>query len=292
MTDHATEPGRHEAAPGVGGPGRSRSADEIEREINAERGRIRRTLGELEDRMSVGAMIDRIGDIVSTDGRAAMQSVGGAVRANPVPMALIGLGIAWMGISARRHDDDPYRRSMTERARDRAAGLEYRARGASASAREHAGSLADRARFAAQDAEARLGRGTRHLRHRADEASAGARGFFDENPLAAGALAFAAGAAVGAMMPNSRYENRMLGDHAEEWRDDARRMVEDGADRARRAAGAAAETVSQDVSSAVTRLREEGGDAAQKARDEAAGTAGRAAGAAETEARQPSSHGR
>lgn len=293
MTDQAHDPAHLPAREDLRAPSEPRNAAEIENDIDAERSRIRQTLGELEERMSIGAMIDRIGDVMSHDGRAAAQGVGDAVRSNPIPFALIGLGVAWLGVSANRsgsHDDwmyDDEDEGFIDRARQRAAELQERARNTAGEAGDRANMMAARARDAADRAEARLAENAYHVRRGAGKASAEARSFFDENPLAAGALAFATGAALGAMMPNSRPENRALGPRASELRHEGREAVRDGVDRAQRAAHAAADTVAHDVSSAVQHLREESGTAAQEARDQAAGSAGRAIGAAESELRDP-----
>jgi ElaB/YqjD/DUF883 family membrane-anchored ribosome-binding protein len=293
MTDPAHSPTHAPGRADLRAPGEPRSAADIEHDIDAERGRIRRTLGELEERMSVGAMIDRIGDVMSQDGRAAAQGVGEAVRSNPIPFALIGLGVAWLGVSANRsvsHDDwmhDDEDEGFIDSARQRAAVLQERASNTAGEAGDRAQMMADRARLAADRAQDRLEEKSRNLRRGAGKAGAEARSFFDDNPLAAGALAFATGAALGAMMPNTRSENRALGPRAAEFRHEGREAARDGVDRARRATQAAADTVAHDVSTAVHNLSEEGATAAQEARDRAVGSAERAMGAAERELREP-----
>lgn len=293
MTDEPHSPGHVKSHADLRAPAQPRSAADIEHDIDAERGRIRQTLGELEERMSIGAMIDRIGDMMSNDGRAAAQGVGNAVRSNPIPFALIGLGVAWLGVSANRsgsdddwmHDDED--EGFIDRARERASVLQERARNTAGEAGDRANMMAARARLAADRAQARLDEKSLKLRRGADKAGAEARSFFDDNPLAAGALAFATGAALGAMMPNSGPENRALGSRAADLRHHGREAARDGVDRARRAAHAAADTVAHDVSSAVHHLSEESATATQEARDRAAGSAGRAMGAAERELREP-----
>jgi ElaB/YqjD/DUF883 family membrane-anchored ribosome-binding protein len=294
MTDQTHRPYPGPSSAELRAPKPSRSAAEIEQDIEAERGRIRETLGELEERMSVGAMIDRIGDVVSHDGRAAALGVGEAVRCHPIPFALIGLGVAWLGVSSSRsgthdgqlHSDDE--EGFIDRARERAAAVQERARDTASEAGDRADMMAHRARRAADRAETRVAENARQMRRGAGKAGAEARSFFDDNPLAAGALAFATGAALGAMLPNSRPENRGFGPRAAALRHEAREAAADGVDRARRAAQAAADTVAHDVSSAVRHLGEESATAAQEARDRAAGSAGHAMDKAERELRESS----
>lgn len=300
----------------------TRSPDEIEHEINAERGRMKETIGALEDRMSVGALVDRATEMFSSSGGAgAAQGVGRAVRGNPGAIALIGLGVAWLAMSGRGEHgengharrgarplyDDPYEgpwidddldehfaagpmstasRGRRERVSDALADRTERAGEMGRRFRQGAGSRAESVRRRAGANARAAGAGAREagrrVRSGADEARHRAESFFDDNPLAAGALAFAAGAALGAFSPNTRYEDRTFGTHAEAARREAWRRAEDGMDRGRRAAEAAADSVGEDVKSATDRENREMVGA------EARSSAERAAEAAREEARRGS----
>ena len=198
--------------------------------------------------MPVGATIDRLGDVMSHDGCAAAQRVRGTVRSNPIPFALVGLGVAWMGVLSNRsgkHDgpvNDDDEEGFIDRALERAATLQERARDIASDAGDRADMMADRARRAADRAETRATENARKMRRRVGKA---------------GALAFATGAALGAMLPNRRPENRGLGPRAAALRHEAREAAADGVDRARQVAHPAFDTVAYYVFGAVQHLREE-----------------------------------
>jgi hypothetical protein len=271
--------------------GRPQTAEEIERDIDTEHGHIRDAIGALEEKLSLGAMVDRFTDVVGGNGRATAESAGRALRENPAPLALIGVGAVWLAMASRRteerdvghaygaddeddHDDGDGDESLLSRARSSAARAGERGRvraevaarrarlraesavhGASDTAR-HAG---DRARLAAQQA----GRARRR-------AAAKAQGSFDENPLAVGALAFAAGVALGALTPNTRREEELLGPSADRSRARARALARDAADRGRRAAQAARHSAEEHVSKAAEDVAETAKTVQARAADVAA----------------------
>ena len=72
----------------------------LEREAEETRARLEQTLGELRARMSPGQLFDQASDYFrNNSGRAYLGSLRDEVVHNPVPVALIGAGIAWLAIS-------------------------------------------------------------------------------------------------------------------------------------------------------------------------------------------------
>lgn len=80
----------------------------------------------------------------------------------------------------------------------------------------------------------------RRAAHRARRASDQATDLFEDNPLMIGALAFAAGAAIGALSPNTRIEDDWMGEPAERARSAVRDRGASAADAARAQAEKAA----------------------------------------------------
>lgn len=73
-----------------------KSPEEIERELDEERGRLARTADELQSRFSVGSLIDEVMHRTQDHGGDFARNFGRTVRDNPVPVALIGVGLAWL----------------------------------------------------------------------------------------------------------------------------------------------------------------------------------------------------
>lgn len=104
------------------------SSSQIEREVEASRANVEDTVEALKDKMSIGQMVDEAARYFGNSGGSDMVSnLGAQVRDNPLPLVLIGAGIAWLvsgrgtpHIRSGSHRDAEYR----GRASDRDYGLD------------------------------------------------------------------------------------------------------------------------------------------------------------------------
>lgn len=72
------------------------SAD-IQREIDEDRQRIGDRIDAIQDRMSAGQLVDEVLSYAKRSGGGEyVSNLGEAVKANPLPVALIGVGLAWL----------------------------------------------------------------------------------------------------------------------------------------------------------------------------------------------------
>jgi hypothetical protein len=75
----------------------TRSSEEIEREVEATRGELDRTVEALKERMTAGQIIDEMmGSMKGTAASDMVSNLGSQARENPLPLALIGAGVAWL----------------------------------------------------------------------------------------------------------------------------------------------------------------------------------------------------
>ncbi|NWJ27600.1 DUF3618 domain-containing protein [Rhizobium sp. RM] len=73
------------------------SSSEIEQEIAADRRRIEERLDAIQQRMSPGQLVDEILSYARSSGGGEYTSnLSAAVKNNPIPMALVGVGLAWL----------------------------------------------------------------------------------------------------------------------------------------------------------------------------------------------------
>jgi Protein of unknown function (DUF3618) len=94
MTMHRDESGTD--------PG-SKSAAEIEREVRQSRAEVERTLDQIQERLSPGQLLDQaVGQLRGGDGEF-MRNLGDSVRSNPLPVTLVGVGLAWMMLAGGRN---------------------------------------------------------------------------------------------------------------------------------------------------------------------------------------------
>jgi ElaB/YqjD/DUF883 family membrane-anchored ribosome-binding protein len=74
-----------------------RNPAEIEREIDGDRRRIEEKLDAIQERLSPGQMVDELlGYVKGSGGADFVNNLGRSVKNNPMPVALMGVSLAWM----------------------------------------------------------------------------------------------------------------------------------------------------------------------------------------------------
>jgi ElaB/YqjD/DUF883 family membrane-anchored ribosome-binding protein len=231
--------------------------------------------------------------------RALQNTMVQSVRQNPIPYALIGVGIGWLWFGSRRNGGraftyrtGPQRRYDEPRAygygalsdeghfdadaysaegyegldegSDYAVGEHAGYEGRAQGVRQHAGEVTQHAREKARDlagtaserirdARGRALRGAQQVSARAKQqarhVSEQAEHVWHENPLAIGAVALAAGAAVGLVLPRTSAEDRFMGDMRD-------RLLDAAQEKARTAQQVATESARRALDTAKQTARE------------------------------------
>lgn len=295
--------------------------DEIRQQISHTRALMSNTITEIGERLSPDYILDKAKSSVreATVGRIkdmsyqanrrmedATSSMSDTVRANPVPLALIGLGLGWLIMSDRSrrqtYNDRGYRTygyryyegdgrpgamgqahyrldEAAENLQDTAANIQGRVgdtarrvgdnvsdtaqrvtEGVSDTAQrvtEGVSDTAQRTSEAVRETVYRVGENVGHraemIQERASDLSTQARNeaerlaaearwrtqvgvertrqsfweVMEENPLTLGAVVLVAGAAIGAAIPSTEYENRLLGETRDRLMEEARVRAQD-----------------------------------------------------------------
>jgi ElaB/YqjD/DUF883 family membrane-anchored ribosome-binding protein len=209
-----------------------RSPSDLEREGEQIRADLDRTLDEIERKLSPGELLDRSVDFLRNNGGEFIREAGETVRNNPIPVVLTAAGLIWLTTSIatryrsrassydEREEFSRYRgsgdydedlgdyghndsgiRSKVDEARSRVSNAAHR--------------VGDRVTDTAQDVAGRVrGRvssSMHSVRDRAQGVGSDLMNLVQEQPIALGALALAAGALIGAALPVTQYENRLVG---------------------------------------------------------------------------------
>ncbi|MCJ8139186.1 DUF3618 domain-containing protein [Falsirhodobacter halotolerans] len=271
----------------------SKSAHEIEREVDQTRDNLTATIDALQERFSVETLIDRAMQSVTQNGGEVSRNLGRTVRDNPVPFILTGIGLAWMMASGNRgpapgpsvnrdapeppvtpvhpqpvrpapysaSTDMPVRSpSLTPAPGDTTSGpsLKDRAHDAMDSVSEAAGHAKDRVAHRAaslQDAAgARYDSARQNMAQTGSDLSHKIEKFVTEQPLVVAALGFAAGAGLGAMFRSTRLENRLVGDYADQAKAAASEFAEEQVETAKAVASEVASEAKQMVNEATDAL--------------------------------------
>ena len=79
------------------------SPDQLEREIAQTRAEIGRKLTLLQDRLSPRHVAGRVAGSVGEQGSVFARNLGAALRDNPVPALLLGIGLCWLMLASRHN---------------------------------------------------------------------------------------------------------------------------------------------------------------------------------------------
>lgn len=212
--------------------------ENIEREIDRDRAHLNETIRALEDKLSPGQLVDQVWGYAKRNGGDFSDNLVRTVVNNPVPLILAGVGIAWTAINQNRGPSADWDSDDADYPVDASYGVDpdydsefdFNESGSGESLGSKArhkmdgvkGALSDRMHRASGKASG-LSRNARHSartmgsrgRQGLSRASHDARDFMEQNPLAVGAIALAAGALIGALLPVTDKEKKLLGDRAD-----------------------------------------------------------------------------
>ena len=178
-------------------------------------------------------------------------SVSRFVSENPGPSVLIGAGLAWLFVNRERSKS----RALPTRLKEKAV----HAKDATGSTLSHA----------AEATSEKVGEARTATSARLESAKLRVQTTYNtmrqDNPLALGACALAAGLAIGLLLPSTRREDELMGEHRDSLLDQAKRIVEE----ARDAAVATLRSSRSDVEARLEETKEEVKDAVKDSIDEA-----------------------
>ncbi|GAB5468477.1 MAG: hypothetical protein Kilf2KO_15070 [Rhodospirillales bacterium] len=87
----------------------------IEREVEAERDRLADTAEALQQKLSIGSLVDEVIGASGRHGATFGRKLGRTVRDNPVPVTLLGLGLVWLMASGPDGEEDEDRQRSHDR---------------------------------------------------------------------------------------------------------------------------------------------------------------------------------
>lgn len=213
-----------------------RRPEEIQAEIARTRGDMDATLTAIEQRLTPGQLIDQGLDYVRSSGaNEFVSNLGGSVKNNPIPVALMGIGMAWLMATGNRKP--AYLRE--------AGSAEGAASGMMERASEGMSSTKDRLSQTTQSAKERVGQIGQGARERAERVRSGYDALVREQPLVLGAIGLAVGALLAAAAPRTRREDELMGEASDRLAERAREAGKETLEKAKQVA-----TVAKDAASA------------------------------------------
>lgn len=270
-----------------------RSPDEIQQDIRQTRSQMDSTLDAIQQRLSPSHLMDEaIRYLRHGGGNEFAHNLNESIKRNPVPVTLMGIGLAWLMMSGKEGRYAPDRAgsshlgermssmadtlgSAMAAGRDKLADAKESLSSAGSSMRERLGQTSDRLSHASSrisDSASTTGdslrESTRHearrlsgsARYSAQRARSGFDTMLHEQPLLLGALGVAVGAALGAMLPSTRQEDEIMGEARDQVAGEVKQQARLQLRRGKRIAQAAGEA-------AAHAAEEEAGQQQQQAAD-------------------------
>lgn len=215
----------------------------LEREIDQKRSNIGNIVDALESKLSPGQLIDQALHYAKGNGGEFFGNLGNTLKANPVPTVLTSVGLIWLMVGQNR-TPAPASHSHSAGIGERLGGVGSRLQGARQQVGGAAGSLHDKAsevKHGIADGLSHTGRRLSSGMHDASDAlhwqsqnlKGGLQHMLHEQPLALAAMGVALGAVVGAALPATRTENRLLGETSDRLTGKAREMAAAGVEQTR-----------------------------------------------------------
>ena len=254
-----------------------KSAAELEVDAQAARARVAETADSIRSRMSPGQLIDEFtGLFTGGDGATALNNLKGQIRDNPLPMALVGTGLAWLMMGGNRPADTDTSASARDfgspgrapRPRstpssqsnwnDRDDSDDAAGSGVLDSVKSATAGAADAAVQAMDSARATVSDATDDIRDKAGEYTAAAgdlaqqarqsvQDVFQREPLVMAALGLAVGTAIGAMLPSTAIEDEQFGRYRDKLGEAAEDLMDKSVESAKEVAAGAYQTVKEEA---------------------------------------------
>jgi hypothetical protein len=202
-----------------------KNSAELEQDAERARAQLATTLDEFRARMTPGQVLDEVVDYARESGGADfLRNLSAQVRANPLPITLVGAGLAWLMMSRTtgrpastiasaepaRAKEPSATSALADAAGDTVSSMRHSV--------ENARETVTQAYEGASDTASRIG-------GRAAGASSAAADWVArisrEQPLVIGAIGIGIGAALGAAFPSTNVEDSLFGESSDALKRDA-----------------------------------------------------------------------
>lgn len=275
-----------------------KTSAELQHDAELARARVSDTAESIRNKMTPGQLIDEFSGMFTGDG-SMLTTLKSQVQGNPLPVALVGVGLAWLmagqggatgatsssrpyptGSAAAPRPAEAYGYSGSGNADDNSGmidSIKETAAGLASAASSMAGSAADSVSTTANEAAHTLsGQARSYAAASSDHATKAATATADmlrQEPLVLAALGLALGTAIGALLPRTDIEDAQVGDLSDKVRDKASQILQEGVEGAKDIAAQAYQSVKDEADK--KGLTGDGGDLVDQIKDVVQTTAAR-----------------
>lgn len=221
-----------------------KSPEQLEREIDEERAHLSHTLDVLEGKLSPGELFDKVIGYTKKNSGEFSRNLVDTVSHNPIPSLMTAIGITWMMYQQNQSSSNRASVSGDSGVKDKVSNVKERLGGKTEDMKHRA---SDKAHQASESMRQRTDHLKQSGREQAQKVSQGFNHMLEEQPLALGAIGVALGALLGASLPPTRQEDRMMGEARDRIAGKASQATEQKVEEAKLAGKQAKEDVKSDM---------------------------------------------
>jgi ElaB/YqjD/DUF883 family membrane-anchored ribosome-binding protein len=189
-------------------PDEAREPEDLQRDADAIRADMDRTLNALERKLSPKQLFDRSLTYMQANGGDVLQKIGATVNKHPLPLLLTSAGLIWLAAASR--SSSSRRRWDSSSTSPRGGDFDPTSQSFESPSQHLGGKLKQRANRTLDATRQRASRTLTATRERTQELGQNFNGLIREQPLVCGAIALAVGAVVGAAFPTTAYERTLV----------------------------------------------------------------------------------
>jgi hypothetical protein len=250
---------------------REKDSETLEREVNQTREEMNQTLDSLERKLTAGQLLDQCLKFFGKSGSEIGSSIGNCIKENPMPVVLTATGIAWMifvsgkdrsargysGYAGGRIDysDDGALANMGERFESGVTAARSQLSSSKEAVKDGVSKTTDAVRESVNKTtgavKGTVKRTSNAAQMQAERAREGFNSLLEEQPLILGALGIAFGAAIGAALPSTEQEDRLVGEMRDKAMEKAKQLGGEAYEKGRQAAKQRIESITEDGGSTV-----------------------------------------
>ncbi|MBA1144486.1 hypothetical protein [Mesorhizobium neociceri] len=242
-----------------------KTSAELEDDAEVARAKVSDTADSIRNKMTPGQLIDEFSGMFTGDG-GALTTLKAQVGANPLPVALVGVGLAWLmagqgtrpAVGTSTATLKPYEQDHPRDFADYDGVADLGDHGLGDAGRGEVSKAASLVSGTAETVSTKASEAVDDISSRASEiatitaeqtakATAAATDLLQREPLVLAALGLALGTAIGALLPRTDFEDEQVGQLSDKIRDQASEILEQGMERAKDVAAQAYQTVKDEA---------------------------------------------
>lgn len=169
--------------------------DQLERQVDDARARLSQTVDALGEQLSPGQLLDQVFHLTKEQGGEFADNLGRQVKDNPLALLLTGVGVTWLVAGSASHKPNTHLPTH--------------------SSASSAGSSSDDDTVATR-VQASINSGAEAIKDKTANVSNQLERTLREHPLVMSGLGIALGAALGALIPPTAVEDKLLGEKSDQ----------------------------------------------------------------------------